>query len=58
MCQITGMQFLKRTKIGYKPGQMGKIENPRKKNVLHVEHIIEIIVLLISVLILKNSETS
>ena len=25
------MQFLKRTKIGYKPGHMGKIENPRKK---------------------------
>ena len=58
MCQITGMQFLKRTKIGYKPGHMGKKETSRKKNVLHVEHIIEIIVLLISVLILKNSETS
>ena len=54
------MQFLKRTKIGYRPGHMGKIENPRKKkkNVFHVEHIIEVIVLLISVLILKNSETS
>ena len=25
------MQFLKRTKIGYRPGHMGKIENPRKK---------------------------
>ena len=53
------MQFLKRTKIEYKPGHMGKKENSgKKKNVLHVEHIIEIIVLLISVLILKNSETS
>ena len=31
MCQITGMQFLKRTKIGYKPGHLGKIESPRNK---------------------------
>ena len=31
MCQITGMQFLKRTKVGYKPGHVGKIESPRNK---------------------------